>query len=92
LRSIVVFPVSVETSRISNSGMPQLSPRHSPYLRQALPEEWGIWRQTKFLLGHSSIQTTERYLGSDQEIAVAVGDNLWALIVMVLNPRRQARA
>jgi hypothetical protein len=30
----------------------------------------------KFLLGHSSIQTTERYLGSDQEIAVAVNDNL----------------
>jgi integrase len=32
--------------------------------------------QIKFLLGHSSIQTTERYLGSDQEIAVAVNDNL----------------
>jgi hypothetical protein len=30
----------------------------------------------KFLLGHASIQTTERYLGSDQEIAVAVNDNL----------------
>ena len=28
----------------------------------------------KFLLGHSSIQTTERYLGSEQEIAVAVND------------------
>ena len=32
--------------------------------------------QIKFLLGHSSIQTTERYLGSEQEIAVAVNDNL----------------
>jgi hypothetical protein len=32
--------------------------------------------QIKFLLGHSSIQTTERYLGSDQVIAVAVNDNL----------------
>ena len=30
----------------------------------------------KFLLGHSSIQTTERYLGSEQEISVAVNDNL----------------
>jgi ATP-dependent exoDNAse (exonuclease V) alpha subunit len=30
----------------------------------------------KFLLGHCSIQTTERYLGSDQEIVVAVNDNL----------------
>ena len=32
--------------------------------------------QIKFLLGHSSIQTTERYLGSEQEIAIAVKDNL----------------
>jgi integrase len=30
----------------------------------------------KFLLGHSSIQTAERYLGSEQEIVVAVIDNL----------------
>jgi hypothetical protein len=28
------------------------------------------------LLGHSSSQTTERYLGSEQEIAIAVNDNL----------------
>jgi hypothetical protein len=32
--------------------------------------------QIKFLLGHSSIQTTERYLGSVQDIAVAVNDGL----------------
>jgi hypothetical protein len=36
----------------------------------------GPLEQIKFLLGHSSIQTTERYLGSEQEIAVAVNDNL----------------
>lgn len=32
--------------------------------------------QIKFLLGHSSIQTTERYLGSAQDLQVAVNDNL----------------
>jgi integrase len=36
----------------------------------------GDLEQIKFLLGHSSIQTTECYLGSEQEIAIAVNDNL----------------
>jgi integrase len=40
------------------------------------PKNGGDLEQIKFLLGHSSIQTTERYLGSEQEIAVAVNDNL----------------
>jgi integrase len=36
----------------------------------------GDLEQIKFLLGHSSIQTTDRYLGSEQEIAIAVNDSL----------------
>jgi integrase len=36
----------------------------------------GDLEQIKFLLGRSSIQTTERYLGSEQEIEIAVNDNL----------------
>ena len=39
--------------------------------------DWAVWSVVEqFLLGHSSIQTTERYLGSEQDIEIAVNDNL----------------
>jgi hypothetical protein len=34
----------------------------------------GEAQQITFLLGHSFIQTTERYLGSEQDLAVAAND------------------
>jgi hypothetical protein len=39
----------------------------------------GDLEQIKFLLGHASIETTEHYLGSEQEIAAVVNDNLGAV-------------
>jgi len=36
----------------------------------------GDLEQIKFLLGYSLSQTTERYLGSEQDIEIAVNDNL----------------
>lgn len=37
--------------------------------------------QIKFLLGHSSIQTSGRYLGSERDIGIVVNDNV-GLVVM----------
>jgi len=36
----------------------------------------GELEQIQFLLGHVSVQTTERYLGSKQKIKDAVNDNI----------------
>jgi hypothetical protein len=44
-------------------------------LSASVPENGGDLKQIKFPLGHSSMQTTERYRGSEQEIVVALNDN-----------------
>lgn len=36
----------------------------------------GDLEQIRYLLGHTSIATTERYIGAEQELAIAVNDNL----------------
>jgi PadR family transcriptional regulator PadR len=46
-------------------------PRPAPHLRKVCRKNGGDLEQIKFLLGHSSIQTTERYFGSEQDLAVA---------------------
>jgi hypothetical protein len=41
-----------------------------------VPKEWRRPGANQISPRHSSIQTTERYLGSEQEIVIAVNDNL----------------
>lgn len=43
--------------------------------RSSAAKPAGISSKSTSLLGHSSIQTTERYLGCEQEIAIAVNDS-----------------
>lgn len=69
MSQVTLRKVDVSTSYLRRA-------RFAPNLRKALPQSWRDLEQIKFLLGHLSIQTTERYLGSEQEIAVAVNGGL----------------
>ena len=50
--------------------------RSSTNLRQSVPPGGGELDQIQFLLGHVSVQTTERYLGCNQKLRSAVNDRL----------------
>lgn len=41
----------------------------------AISQAGGGFEQIELLLGHSSVQATERYLGSEQEIEIAVDES-----------------
>ena len=50
--------------------------RSATDLCSALPPSGGELEQIQFLLGHVSVQTTERYLGCTQRISSAVNDRI----------------
>jgi integrase len=81
-------------------GQPALAPHH---LRRTCAQlcraSGGALEQIQLLLGHASIQTTERYLGTRQELAHAVNDDLPIRIpsrdstaAMRKRPRRESGA
>ena len=46
------------------------------YQQTGFAEPGGELEQIQFLLGHASVQTTERYLGCKQRLGQAVNDKL----------------
>jgi len=78
-----LFPLSdkmiwhIVSRYAASSGLPNLAPHD---LRRTCAKlcraAGGELEQIQFLLGHASIQTTERYLGSRQDLAHAVNDDL----------------
>ena len=57
-------------------GLEKLAPHDMRRTCAKLCRKRGGDEQIKFLLGHASIQTTERYFGAEQDFVSAVNDNL----------------
>ena len=68
---------TVSATKASQAGIEKLAPHD---LRRACARlcrlAGGELDQIQFLLGHVSIQTTERYLGSKQKLRCAVNDRI----------------
>ena len=76
LSASAVWKVVLEHA--ANAGIEQLTPHDLRRTCAKLCRRLGgNLEQIQFLLGHSSIQTTEKYLGSEQEIVRAVNDRLF---------------
>ncbi len=75
LRTLAENSRSFSTTRAM--GLEQLAPHDMRCTCAKLcRKRGGDLEQIKFLLGHASIQTTERYLGAEQDFVSAVNDNL----------------
>jgi len=51
-------------------------PRLSPQMHEIAPGGGGELEQIQMLLGHASVQTTERYLGTKQDLVHAPNDGI----------------
>ena len=59
-----------------HAGIEKLAPHDLRRTCTRLPPRWRETRSDQFLLGHVSIQTTERYLGCKQKLRCAVNDTM----------------
>ena len=84
-RGMSLSPLKSTLSRPTPRGLrtrapsEKLSPRAVSVLKipfRVFSSKGGELEQIKFLLGHESILTTERYLGSEQNLKNAVNDTL----------------
>ena len=66
------------------------SARPQAHVRPSVHETGGELEQIRFLLGHVSVQTTERYLGSKQRLRNAVNDTIGLEPAASLNPKAHA--
>ena len=68
---------------ISTAGAPGIAPRDR---RRTYAKRWraagGELAQIQMLLGHASVQTTERYLGTQQDLVHAPNDGIKLRLVL----------